>query len=151
MIAPGITKFGDFSEVVIGQSTIERQEITAAAVDAFAELSGDINPLHLSDGFAQSAGFQGRVAHGALLAAYVSKVLGTKFPGPGCFWAQQTFKWRMPVFIGDMIEITVTVKHKSAGTRTLLVRVEARNQDDRLVMDGEGVVTVLEPTPPERP
>jgi acyl dehydratase len=47
------------------------------------------------------------------------------------------------VFIGDRIEIAVTVKHKSEGTRTLLLRLEARNQHEQLVMDGEGVVTVL--------
>ncbi len=143
MIAPGLTKFADFADVAIGQTVVERHEITLAAVDAFAELSGDVNPLHMSDTFAQGAGFAGRVVHGALLAAYVSKLLGTNFPGPGCFWAKQTFQWRAPVFIGDQVEIAVTVKHKSEGTRTLLLRLEARNQHEKLVMDGEGVVTVL--------
>lgn len=143
MIAPGLTKFADFADVAIGQTVVERHEITRAAVDAFAELSGDVNPLHMSDSFAQGAGFAGRVVHGALLAAYVSKLLGTNFPGPGCLWARQTFVWRAPVFIGDQVAIAVTVKHKSEGTRTLLLRLEARNQDDKVVMDGEGVVTVL--------
>ena len=143
MIAPGLTKFEDFAEAAIGQTVAERHEITREAVDAFAELSGDVNPLHMSDSFARGAGFAGRVVHGALLAAYVSKLLGTNFPGPGCFWAKQTFQWRGPVFIGDQVEIAVTVKHKSEGTRTLLLRLEAKNQDGKVVMDGEGVVTVL--------
>jgi 3-hydroxybutyryl-CoA dehydratase len=143
MIAPGLAKFADFDEVAIGQCVAERCAITEAAIDAFAELSGDTNPLHMSDSFAQGAGFAGRVAHGVLLAAYVSRLLGTKFPGPGCFWAKQSFQWRMPVFAGDEIEITVTVKHKSAGTRTLLIAVQARNQHGKLVMDGEGIVSIF--------
>jgi acyl dehydratase len=47
------------------------------------------------------------------------------------------------VFIGDRIEIAATVKHKSIGTRTMVLRVEAHNQEGKLVMDGEGVVTLL--------
>jgi acyl dehydratase len=146
MVAPGLTKFADFDQVAIGQRVAERCSITEAAIDSFAALSGDTNPLHMSDSFAQQAGFASRVAHGALLAAYVSRVLGTNFPGPGCFWAKQSFQWRKPVFAGDEIEIAVIVKHKSAGTRTLLMTVQARNQHGDLVMDGEGVVSLLAKT-----
>jgi 3-hydroxybutyryl-CoA dehydratase len=144
VIAGGTAQFAGLTDVSIGYRVTERRKITAQAIDAFAELSGDTNPLHMSDEFARGAGFVGRVAHGALLAAYVSCVLGTNFPGPGCFWPKQTFQWRLPVFVGDTIEIAVTVKHKSEATRTVLIHVEARNQDGKLVMDGDGVVTLLE-------
>jgi acyl dehydratase len=143
MTTSAVERFANFDDVVVGHTSVMRHEITAAAVDAFAQVSGDVNPLHMSDGFAQVVGFSGRVAHGALQAAYLSCLLGTKFPGPGCFWVRQTFEWRMPVFVGDVIDLQATVKHKSAGTRTLLVNVEARNQKGQLVMNGEGMVRML--------
>lgn len=143
MIAQTVERFADFDGFAVGHTSVLRREITAAAVDAFAELSGDVNPLHMSDRYAQAAGFPGRVAHGALSAAYLSCLFGTQFPGPGCFWAKQSFEWRLPVFIGDVIDLQATVKHKSAGTRTLLVSMEARNQRGELVMNGEGMVRML--------
>lgn len=143
MIAPAVGKFANFDDLVVGHTAVLRREITAAVVDAFAEVSGDINPVHMSDSFAQAAGFPGRVAHGALLGAFLSCLFGTQFPGPGCYWARQSFQWRLPVLIGDVIEISATVKHRSAGTRTLVMNVEARNQQGQLVMNGEGVVTML--------
>ena len=143
MIASAVERFANIDDLAVGHTHVMRREITAAVVDAFAELSGDVNPLHMSDSFAQAAGFAGRVAHGALHAVYLSCLFGTQFPGPGCFWAKQSFEWRQPVFIGDVIDLQATVKHKSAGTRTLLVSVEARNQQGQLVMNGEGMVRVL--------
>jgi len=143
MTASAVERFANFDDLVVGYTSVMRREITAASVDAFAQLSGDVNPLHIHDSFAQAAGFSGRVAHGALQAAYLSCLFGTQFPGPGCFWARQTFEWRMPVFIGDVIDLQATVKHKSAGTRTLLIGVEARNQQGQLVMNGDGMVRML--------
>jgi len=143
MIASAVERFASIDDLVVGHTSVVRREITAAAVDAFAQLSGDVNPLHMSDSYAQAAGFSGRVAHGALQTAYLSCLFGTQFPGPGCFWARQTFEWRLPVFIGDVIDLQATVKHKSAGTRTLLMSVEARNQHGQLVMNGEGMVRML--------
>ena len=143
MISPGLARFVAFDDIDVGFSSTLRREITAAGIEAFATLSGDTNPIHMSDSYAQEAGFSGRVAHGVLVAAYLSSLFGVQFPGPGCFWAKQTFEWRLPVFIGDVIEIRAVVKHKSAGTRTLLMRVEARNQKEQIVMSGEGAVRLL--------
>ena len=143
MIAPAVSKFADFDDINVGFSTSVRHEITSDAVDAFAALSGDVNPIHMDGDYARGLGFPGRVAHGVLIAAYLSSLFGMNFPGPGCFWAKQSFEWRLPVVIGDVIEILATVKHKSAGTRTLLMSVEARNQKGQIVMTGEGAVRLL--------
>jgi acyl dehydratase len=142
MIANTAARFTDLEGVAIGETVSISRSITAAAIDAFAELSGDDNPLHLSDNYAQSAGFPSRVSHGALLVAHLSNLLGTKFPGPGCLWLKQQLQWRLPVFVGDVVEITATVKHKSLGTRTLLLSIEARNQTGALVMNGEAMVAI---------
>ena len=111
-------------------------------VAAFAALSGDYNPLHMDDEFAGQTRFQRRVVHGMLVASYVSTLIGMRLPGAGSLWVQQSFRWQKPVHIGDTIEITLKVKHKSSGLRTVTVEISAVNQDGVTVMSGEGAVSV---------
>lgn len=138
------TRIREFAAIEVGDRAQIRRTITAEAVEAFAQFSGDRNPLHVDEAFARGTSFHRRVAHGMIVASYVSTLVGMHLPGPGALWAQQNFRWRMPVFIGDELEITLTVRHKSEGTRTLTVEVGAVNQNNQLVMEGEGTVMVLE-------
>lgn len=142
MIITTASRFADLENISVGETASIRRTITPEAVAAFAALSGDDNPLHLDDLYAQEAGFRARVGHGALLFAYVSALVGTALPGPGCLWMKQNLQWREPVYLGDEIEIQATVKHKSIGTRILILKIEARNGAGKVVMDGEGVVAV---------
>ena len=118
--------------------------IAAEDVEAFAKLSGDRNPLHMDENFASRTHFQRRVVHGMLVANYVSALVGMSCPGPGALWSQQNFRWPAPVFIGDRIDLTLRVTHKSVGARTLKIEAKALNQDGKVVMEGEGTVTALE-------
>jgi len=147
MIAPTAAGFSDLNEFELGQTASSSHTITAEIVDAFATFSGDSNSLHMKDDFARQAGFAGRVGHGAILVAYLSNLLGTRLPGQGCYWLQQQIFWRMPVHLGNTIQISVKVKHKSLGTKTLILAVEARNQDGVVVMDGQAVVAMPAKSP----
>ncbi|MBZ5601274.1 MAG: SDR family oxidoreductase [Acidobacteriia bacterium] len=122
-----------------------RAAITADDVDGFARVSGDDNPLHMDEGFARLRNFRGRVVHGMLVASYVSRMVGTQLPGPGALWASQTFEWRKPVFIGDVLDFVVEVIHKSQAGRTLKLQVNVTNQHEETVMTGNGIVTLPEP------
>jgi 3-oxoacyl-[acyl-carrier protein] reductase len=134
----------DFEKSQPGSETSFSKTITAEDLESFARLSGDRNPLHMSDEFAARTHFQRRVVHGMLLASYVSALVGMNCPGPGALWAQQSFRWQAPAFIGDRILITLKVKHKSTGSRTLMLEVKTVNQDGKVLMEGEGTVTALE-------
>jgi 3-oxoacyl-[acyl-carrier protein] reductase len=134
----------DFGKIAVGNEARVVKKILAEDLEAFARLSGDFNPLHMDAEFARRTSFQRRVAHGMLLGNYVSAMVGTHLPGPGALWAQQNFRWRSPVFIGDEISIALKVTHKSEGTRTLTVEVSAVNQNGLTVLEGEGTVMVLE-------
>jgi 3-oxoacyl-[acyl-carrier protein] reductase len=118
--------------------------ITTREIDAFAAFSGDCNPLHLNDEFARRSSFQRRVAHGMIAASYVSTVIGMQLPGPGALWMEQNFRWPAPIFAGDTIEVSLTVTHVSAGTRIVSLKMEAKNQNGKVVMEGEGKVMLLE-------
>lgn len=134
----------DFAAIQVGDEARLTKTIRAEDVEAFARLSGDHNPLHTNAEFARRTSFQRPVAHGMLVASYVSTLIGTQLPGPGALWAQQNFRWRAPVFVGDEVALTLRVTHKSAGTRTLNIVVNAVNQHGHTVLEGEGTVMVLE-------
>ena len=138
----------DFEEIEAGDEFVFTKLLAVADVDAFAQASGDRNPLHMEDDFARSTGFKGRVVHGMLLGSYLSTVIGMHLPGPGSLWTQQSFRWRSAAFIGDSITLTLKITQKSPGTRTLAFSVIAMNQHGTTVMDGEGTVKVLEHSKP---
>jgi 3-oxoacyl-[acyl-carrier protein] reductase len=141
---PTASHFADFEKIQPGDQATFSKTITAEDVEAFARLSGDRNPLHMNQEFAARTHFQRRVVHGMLLGSYVSTLVGMNCPGPGALWSQQNFRWQAPVFIADTIHLTLSVTHKSAGARTLSIAIKAVNQEGKAVMEGEGVVTVLE-------
>jgi 3-oxoacyl-[acyl-carrier protein] reductase len=137
-------RFGEFEKIQPGNEVHFSKCITADDLESFARLSGDRNPLHMDEAFAARTPFGRRVVHGMLLANYLSALVGMRCPGPGALWSQQNFRWHAPVFIGDKIQMTLMVKHKSVGSRTLSIEVKALNQDGKVVMDGDGTVIALE-------
>jgi 3-oxoacyl-[acyl-carrier protein] reductase len=126
------------------------KRITTEEIEAFAKLSGDYNPLHLNADFARARGFKQPVAHGILLAGFVSRMVGMQVPGAGALWMRQAFQWPAPVFAGDDIQFVIRIKHRSLGSGMMTIEVTATNQDGKSVMSGEGAVTLPEPQP-ERP
>jgi 3-oxoacyl-[acyl-carrier protein] reductase len=145
--APTASEFANFEKIKPGDVVEFTKTITAEDVEGFARLSGDRNPLHMDEKFAARTHFQRRVVHGMLVANYVSTLIGMHCPGPGALWSQQSFRWPAPVFIGDRISLTMKVRHKSEGARSLTLEVKALNQEGKLVMEGEGTVTALEERP----
>lgn len=139
-----MSEFASFASIAVGAETRIRRRFTADAVDAFARVSGDHNPLHVDEAFAAKTRFGKRVAHGMLSAAYLSSIIGTKLPGAGALWFQQEFDFLVPVLVDDEIEFVVRVEHKSEATRTLVIGVVGTNQHGTLVLKGQGRVMVLE-------
>lgn len=118
--------------------------MNSALVQKFAEVSGDVNPIHMDAEDAKAYGYPRQVAHGALMLAAVSKMIGMKIPGPGAVWMNQSIEWTAPVFVGDQIDITATVASISDGAGILRLNLEARNQKDELTMRGDAQVKVSE-------
>jgi 3-hydroxybutyryl-CoA dehydratase len=104
-------------DLYVGQSAERTFQITDAAVRAFAEVSGDGNPVHLDEAYAARTIFRGRVAHGMLLGAHISAVLGQDLPGPGALYVSQTLAFERPVRIGDDLLVRVEVEALEEGGR----------------------------------
>jgi 3-hydroxybutyryl-CoA dehydratase len=86
-----------------GMTASYARTVTEADVILFAGVSGDQNPVHLNQEFAEGTRFKGRIAHGMLTASFISTVLGNKLPGPGCIYVSQNLKFKAPVRAGDTV------------------------------------------------
>ncbi len=112
------------------------QVIDDKLVRAFAELTGDRNPIHLDDDIARKSRFGQRVAHGAILFSMISKVLGMDMPGVGTVYRNQVCNFRAPVFIGDTVTLEVKIVEilpKSVARISTVIK----KQTGEVVMDGE--------------
>ena len=84
--------------------------VTETDITLFAGITGDVNPVHTNREYAYDTMFKGRIAHGMLTASFISTVLGTKLPGPGCIYMSQTLQFKAPVRDGDTAHAKVVVK-----------------------------------------
>jgi 3-hydroxybutyryl-CoA dehydratase len=98
-----------FEDLSVGQEASLSTTVSEADIVAFAEISGDKNPVHIDAQYAASTMFKERIAHGMLSAAYISAVFGMKLPGPGAIYISQTLNFKAPVKIGDTVVTTVKV------------------------------------------
>ncbi|WP_350332887.1 MaoC family dehydratase [Coralliovum pocilloporae] len=119
--------------------------VTDEDVQSFGELSGDMNPVHFDDDYAAETIFKKRIAHGFLSASLYSTIIGTKMPGPGAVYLDQTLHFRAPVYLGDELLARVEVVEKQDKGRRIFLKCETY-VGDRLVLDGEAIVSV-----PRRP
>jgi 3-hydroxybutyryl-CoA dehydratase len=130
-----------FDELSVGQSAETSHVVGAADIEAFAVVSGDVNPVHMDEAYAKGTPFGGRIAHGMLGAAYISAVLGNKLPGPGAIYMSQSLRFRRPVRIGDPVIAKVVVKSldaaKGHATFETLCLVNGKT-----VIDGEALIMV---------
>lgn len=97
------------TEITIGMTASYTQTISNADVKAFAGISGDHNPVHLSEDYAKNSRFKNRIAHGLLTASFFSAIFGMKLPGEGCVYASQNLQFKKPVYLGDTVVAKVTV------------------------------------------
>jgi 3-hydroxybutyryl-CoA dehydratase len=128
-----------FDELSVGQSAEMRRVVGSADVEAFAEVSGDNNPVHLDEAYARTTTFGERIAHGMLAAAYISAVIGTRLPGPGAIYLSQSMRFRRPVGIGDLVvaRVTVTALDDARGHVTLDTVCEVNG---KTVVDGVALI-----------
>jgi 3-hydroxybutyryl-CoA dehydratase len=124
----------------IGESAANSFTVSDEIVRGFAELTGDRNPVHLDDGFAQSTRFGRRIAHGMIAASQISAVIGNTLPGPGTIYLSQSLQFVAPVFVGDIVTTKVTVLSIKDGKPIATLETICENQKGEVVLRGEAVV-----------
>jgi 3-hydroxybutyryl-CoA dehydratase len=130
-----------FDDLAVGMRETMRKTVKNEDVIGFAELSGDHNPIHLSEHFARKTRFGGRIVHGLYTASLISAVIGMRLPGPGAVYVSQTLNFLGPVKIGDVVDVSVEVVELTEKGRRVRLHCECR-VGARVVLEGEGVLSV---------
>jgi len=123
-------------ELNIGDFEIFQKTISESDVYLYAGITGDFNPAHLNDQAAKETIFKGRIAHGLLTAGLISAVLGTKLPGPGTIYLDQSLSFKKPVYFGDTITAKVTITEKINDKNIVFCETICLNQKDQVVLTG---------------
>jgi len=126
----------------VGDSAEITRTIAQADIDAFANVTGDHNPVHVDEEFAKTTRFGKRIAHGMLTASLISAVLANKLPGEGSVYLGQTLKFVTPVFAGDEITARVTVKEIREDKPVVKLETICVNQRAEVVIRGEATVLI---------
>lgn len=135
-----------FEDLVEGMSEVYGRTVTDADIVLFSGISGDVNPLHLNHEFASETMFEGRIAHGMLTASFISTVIGTKLPGPGCIYVSQDLRFTAPVKAGDTVMARATITGLISEKRLAALDTVCTVADAVVV---RGTATVKVPTKAE--
>lgn len=136
-----------FSEYVLNDIKVGQKEkfevvITESLVNAFADISGDYNPLHVDENYASSTNFKHRVCHGMLLTSFFSRLVGMYLPGKNALYFSQSVKFISPCFINDKILVEGEVLEKSNASRIITLKTTITNDSGKCLVDGQAKVIV---------
>ncbi len=123
-----------------GDTASRTQTIDDGMIRAFAELTGDTNPVHLDDDYAAGTRFGRRIAHGMIAASLISATLANDLPGPGTVYLSQSLKFKQPVYPGDTITAAVEVLAVRPDKPIVTLATVCTNQEGETVLEGEAVV-----------
>jgi 3-hydroxybutyryl-CoA dehydratase len=124
----------------VGDSASHTRTVSSADVETYAQLTGDTNPLHLDEAYAEKTRFGRRIAHGMLTAGLISTVIGTKLPGPGAIYVGQILRFLKPVYLGDTITATATITAYDQDRGRMKLGTVCRNQNGEDVLTGEAEI-----------
>ena len=99
----------NIDEITVGDTAEFTKTVTESDVYTYAGVTGDLNPAHVDEMYARNTFFKTRIAHGMLLAGFISGIVGNQLPGPGTIYVKQDLRFLAPVPIGDTVTAKVEV------------------------------------------
>ncbi|MBU0463119.1 MAG: MaoC family dehydratase [Proteobacteria bacterium] len=132
-----------FDDLKVGQKAFLRKTITEADLSHFIAITGDQNPLHVDERFAEQTFFGQKIAHGMLSASLFSTLVGMHLPGIGAIFKSQTLNFLRPVFIGDNLCAWFEIIAIDPEAEIIEIRSWIENQDKQIVIEGKTVVSLL--------
>ena len=135
-------------KLTVGQQARFSKTVSESDVYLYAGISGDFNPAHINQAYAETTAFKTRIAHGMLSAGFISNVLGNQLPGPGTIYMSQSLTFLAPDAIGDTITATVEVIEILAEKKRVRLKTVCTNQEGQEILIGEALVS---PPRPPRP
>jgi len=128
----------------VGDGFSFEKHIPAKDVKQFAEIVGDLNPIHLDEEFAEKSFFKKRIVHGAFLGGLISKILGMDFPGQGTVYTSQNSVFKRPVYVDTTVKVEVKVTEVLVAKRRLVLETNVLNENDEVCVTGSAMVWIPE-------
>ena len=125
-----------FKEIQIGDSASIERVICLKDIETFSNLTGDKNPLHVDQSFAEKSKFGSRVAHGMLTSSFISTLIGVTLPGEGSIITNISLDFRKPVFIDDSLCASIEVTKKIDLLKQVHFKIKICNQHSEVVISG---------------
>ena len=131
------------NKIAVGDKASSSKTYTMADVKMFAELSGDINPVHLDAEFAKTTLFKKPIVHGIFVAGQISALIANELPGPGSIYLHQELNFLVPVYHDDTIECVVEVSGLKPEKNIIFLDTYALNQDNVKVIGGKAIIKLV--------
>lgn len=118
--------------------------VTKEMHEAFTRLTGDVNPMHMTEEYAQEHGYAHRLVYGMLTASFYSTLVGVYLPGEHCIFHEVNTTFNAPVYEGDTLQIKGEVVEVHELFRRVKIKAEIRNQHGKKVSRATLMVGVQE-------
>lgn len=112
-----------YESLQVGDSFSSNRFLSTDDVKAFAEVSGDDNPIHIDPEFAKTTRFGKPIVHGVLLLGIVSKVLGRDFPGYGSIAVNLSARFLRPVLVDSEITVEIKIAEKIEARKHVRAKI----------------------------
>lgn len=122
----------------VGTSFEHEFRFAQTDVKKFAEVTGDVNPLHLDESFAAATPFKRPIIHGFLSGSVFSKVFGTLFPGKGSIYLSQQLNFKRPMFVDQTYVASFTVTEVDKARGTLVISCKIFDEHGKVCLEGDG-------------
>ena len=127
----------------IGQTAELSKIFSDEEVKCFANMSGDLNPIHLDDEYAKKSIFKKRILHGFQTGALISAVIGMKLPGPGAIYLHQEMNFKKPAYIGETVRAFVTITSIKEEKSIIFLETKCLNANGDVLIDGDAIVKLI--------
>jgi 3-hydroxybutyryl-CoA dehydratase len=128
-------------QLKIGDTAEFGKTISETDIYLYAGITGDFNPAHVNETYAEGTYFKKRIAHGMLSAGLISAVLANQLPGPGTIYLKQDLRFLAPVYIGDTITARVEILELFIDKNRVRLKTVCSNQKGVHVLEGEAWVS----------
>jgi len=133
--------------IEIGQSATRTLEVTPEIVEAYAQITGDRNPLHFDEEFVGRTRFEVLIAQGGIATGMLHALVAMDLPGPGSVFLKQEWTFPAPARIGETLTATGTVESWRSNRAMGVMSFVVTNDRGETVLEGDA--TVMQVTPSE--
>ena len=109
-------------------------------VNAFANATGDQNPIHLDEEYARKTIFKKPIIHGFLGGSVFSKVFGTLNPGEGTIYLKQSMTFHKPMFVDQLYIARFEVIDVISEKNRAVIKTEVLDQNNNLFISGDALI-----------